>query len=318
MGAITTKGRKLHQIEHVPYEKAFLIGDLLTSNITMLAGEPKAGKTNFAAGMSAALLNGADEFLGLPVLRPCRHIVFGLTDDGAEGELRERLHGAIPRDSVTVFPVEDTSQPGYWQGVHDDLVALGADLFVLDNVLGALGDGEDVASSVTARNTIDKLKSVSKSGIPVLAVTHTPKGNGEGLTTASAPIGGRAMAGGVRGVIVLRKSKKGRSIQTAINRARSDLDIAVTMRTASNGSEIPIWERVESGLKVVSLPKAKTWDEDLIARIIEEQPEEESALALSKRYAPVVDRKAETVRPKLRDRLERVDGRWVRKPADMA
>ncbi|ATW49163.1 hypothetical protein CGZ69_15885 [Streptomyces peucetius subsp. caesius ATCC 27952] len=104
MGAITTKGRKLHQIEHVPYEKAFLIGDLLTSNITMLVGEPKAGKTNFAAGMSAALLNGADEFLGRPVLRPCRRIVFGLTDDGAEGELRERLHGAVPRDSVTVFP----------------------------------------------------------------------------------------------------------------------------------------------------------------------------------------------------------------------
>jgi hypothetical protein len=124
VGAITTKGRKLHQIEHVPYEKAFLIGDLLTSNITMLAGEPKAGKTNFAAGMSAAHLNGADEFLGLPVLRPCRHIVFGLTDDGAEGELRERLHGAVPRDSVTVFPVEDTSQPGYWQGVHDDLVSM--------------------------------------------------------------------------------------------------------------------------------------------------------------------------------------------------
>ncbi|MGX6742049.1 hypothetical protein [Streptomyces peucetius] len=94
--------------------------------------------------------------------------------------------------------MEDTSQPGYWQGVHDDLVALGADLFVLDNVLGALGDGEDVASSVTARNTIDKLKPVSKSGIPVLAVTHTPKGNSEGLTTASAPIGGRAMV--LRGV----------------------------------------------------------------------------------------------------------------------
>ncbi|MET8567904.1 hypothetical protein [Streptomyces sp. NPDC004783] len=40
MGAITFKGRKLHEIEHVPYEQAFLIGDLLTSNITMLAGEP--------------------------------------------------------------------------------------------------------------------------------------------------------------------------------------------------------------------------------------------------------------------------------------
>ncbi|MFI2412962.1 hypothetical protein [Streptomyces sp. NPDC018947] len=150
--------------------------------------------------MSAALLNGADEFLGLPVLRLCRHIVFGLTDDGAEGELRERLHGAVPRDSVTVFPVEDTSQPGYWQGVHDDLLTLGADIFVLDNVPGALGDGEDVASSVTARNTIDKLKPISKSGIPVLAVTHTPKGNGEGLTRLC----GRAKT--PPGVIPLRPS----------------------------------------------------------------------------------------------------------------
>ncbi|MET8567903.1 hypothetical protein [Streptomyces sp. NPDC004783] len=150
--------------------------------------------------MSAALLNGADEFLGLPVPRLCRHIVFGLTDDGAEGGTPRAAARRSPEGLRHRLPRRGHQPPGYWQGVHDDLLTLGADLFVLDNVLGALGDGGDAASSVTARNTIDKLKPISKSGIPVLAVTHTPKGNGEGLTRLC----GRAKT--PPGVIPLRPS----------------------------------------------------------------------------------------------------------------
>ncbi|MEV6776034.1 hypothetical protein [Streptomyces syringium] len=41
MGAIKEKGLQLHQIERIPYEEAFLIGDLLTTRITILSGEPK-------------------------------------------------------------------------------------------------------------------------------------------------------------------------------------------------------------------------------------------------------------------------------------
>ncbi|KWT61117.1 hypothetical protein ADL21_15035 [Streptomyces albus subsp. albus] len=96
------------------------------------------------------------------------------------------------------------------------------------------------------------------------------------------------------------------------------MDLKVTVRRASQSSEVPLWERAEVGLKIASTPKATPWDEGLFARIIKEQPEETTYARLSKRYAPEVGRSAETVRPKLRDALEHVDGRWVRKASNAA
>ncbi|MFD8632364.1 AAA family ATPase [Streptomyces sp. NPDC059533] len=314
MGAIKDKGRQLHQIERVPYEDAFLIGDLLTTRMTVLSGEPKAGKTLLAAGMGTALINGEKEFLGQPVLQKIDHIVFGLTDDGAAEELKERLHGAVPDDSVTLFPVEDSGHRNYWPSIRDDLMDMKPGLFVLDNVLGALAPGEDISSPVTAQRIMRSLKPISEAGIPTLLVTHTPKGSAEGMTVASSPIGGRAIAAGARAVIALRNSgKRGRRIQAAINRATEDLDLKVTVRRAGESSEVPIWERVEVGLKAVRLTEPTSWVADLITRIIKDQPEETTYKALAARYAPIVEKKPETIRPKLSEGVTHVDGRWVRK-----
>lgn len=319
MGAIKDKGRQLHQIERVPYEEAFLISDLLTTRITVLSGEPKAGKTLLSAGMGVALLNGEPAFLGQPVLQKLDHIVFGLTDDGAAEELKERLHGAVPDDAVTIFPVEDRGEPDYWTGICEDLVDMKPGLFVLDNIIGALAPGEDISSPVTAQRVMRNLKPISEAGIPTLLVTHTPKGSAEGMSVASSPIGGRAIAAGARAVIALRSSgKHGRRIHTAINRATEDLDLKVTVRRANESSEVPVWERATVAQKVVSQTKTKSWDEELIARIVGEQPAETAYAPLSKRYAPGVGRSSETVRQKLRDALEYVDGRWVRKPSEGA
>ncbi|MFD4169131.1 AAA family ATPase [Streptomyces albidoflavus] len=316
MGALKDKGRQLHQIEHVPYEDAFLIGDLLSTRITTLSGEPKAGKTLLATGMGIALINGEKEFIGQPVLRKLDHIVFGLTDDGAPEELRERMHGAVPDGSVTIFPVEDSGDSTYWPGIRDDLVDMKPGLFVLDNILGALAPGEDISSPVTAQRIMRSLKPISEAGIPTLLVTHTPKGTAEGMTVASSPIGGRAIAAGSRAVITLRNSgKQGRRIKTAINRATEDLDVPVTVRRAVADGEIPVWERSTTGLKAISLHKRTPWDEALIARILEEQPCETTIKALAGKYAPAVEKKQETVRLKLGAALSRVDGIWVHKPA---
>jgi hypothetical protein len=319
LGAIKDKGRQLHQIERVPYEDAFLIGDLLTTRITVLSGEPKAGKTLLSAGMGIALINGDPTFLGQPVLQKLDHIVFGLTDDGAPEELKERLSGAVPDNAVTIFPVEDRGEPDYWTGICEDLVDMKPGLFVLDNIIGALAPGEDISSPVTAQRIMRSLRPISEAGIPMLLVTHTPKGAAEGTSVASSPIGGRAIGAGARALIALRNSgKQGRRIQTAINRGTEDLDLKVTVRRASKSSEVPVWERAEVGLKVVSPPETKSWAEDLITRIIKEQPEETTYTPLSKRYASKVGRSPETVRQKLRDALEHVDGRWVRKPSQAA
>lgn len=319
MGAINDKGRQLHQIERIPYEEAFLIGDLLTTRITILSGEPKAGKTLLAAGMGTALLNGDPTFLGLPVHKKIDHIVFGLTDDGAPAELKERMDGAVPDNSVTVFPFSDPGDSGYWAGIYEDLAHIKPGLFVLDNVIGALAPGEDIASSVTAQRIVNSIRPISDLGIPTLLVTHTPKGTGEGMSVASSPIGGRAMGAAARGLIALRNSgKQGRRLHTASNRAAEELDIPVSVRRASTENEIPIWERIEPGLKADSLPKADPWDEALIARLLEEQPQETTIKALANKYAQDAGRKPETLRPKLSAALTHVGGRWVRRTTEAA
>lgn len=313
MGAIKNKGRKLNQIDRVPYEDAFLIGDLLTTRITLLSGEPKAGKTLLTAGMSTALINGEQEFLGQPVLQKIDHIVFGLTDDGAPEELKERMHGAVPDDSVTIFPVEDSGDSIYWPGTLDDLIDMKPGLFVLDNILGALAPGEDISSPVTAQRIMRSLKPISEAGIPTLLVTHTPKGSAEGMTVASSPIGGRAIAAGARAVIALRNSgKHGRRIQTAINRATEDLDLKVTVRPASKSSEVPIWERAHAKLQCEPSIQATTpWQRLLAEQILMEQPEETSMAGLAHRYADTVGKGDSTIRAELRKLLVHTGEKWA-------
>ncbi|MGW1817105.1 AAA family ATPase [Streptomyces sp. NPDC002125] len=301
MGAIKNRGRLLHQIERVPYEDAFLIGDLLTTRITVLSGEPKAGKTLLSAGMGIALLNGEPTFLGQPVHQKLDHIVYGLTDDGAPEELKERLHGAVPDDSITVFPVEDPGHSGYWPGIVDDLIDMKPGLFVLDNIIGALAPGEDISSPVTAQRIMRSLKPISEAGIPTLLVTHTPKGAAEGVTVASSPIGGRAIAAGARAVVALRNSgKHGRRIHTAINRATEDLDLHVSVRPASESSEVPIWERVDTKpQREPSIHTAAPWQALLAQQIVREQPEETSIARLAHRYAATVGKAVSTLRAEL-------------------
>lgn len=313
MGAIKNKGRKLNQIDRVPYEDAFLIGDLLTTRITLLSGEPKAGKTLLAAGMGTALINGEQEFLGQPVLQKVDHIVFGLTDDGAPEELKERIHGAVPDDSVTIFPVEDSGDSTYWPGIRDDLIDIKPGLFVLDNILGALAPGEDISSPVTAQRIMRSLKPISEAVIPTLLVTHTPKGSAEGMTVASSPIGGRAIAAGARAVIALRNSgKHGRRIQTAINRASEDLDLKVTVRPASKSSEVPIWERTYTKPQCEpSIRAATPWQQLLAEQILKEQPEETSMAGLAHRYADAVGKGDSTIRAELRKLLVHTGEEWA-------
>ncbi|MDX3090992.1 AAA family ATPase [Streptomyces sp. ME02-6978a] len=319
MGVISDTGRTLDQIEAVPYEQAFLISDLLTTNITMLSGEPKAGKSLLAAAMATTLINGHSDFLGLPVHQRLDHIVFGVTDEGAAAELKARLAGTVPDNSVTVFPVEDTGRESFWHSVLEDLARMRPGLFVLDNVIGALAPGEDISDPSAAARFMRSVRPISSAGIPTLLVTHTPKGTAEGMTVASSPIGGRQFGAAARSLITLRNSgKKGRRIQTAINRAREELDLKVAVRRPTADSEVPLWEREETRPNVVPLREAKPWHLDLADRIVREQPTETTIKGLAHKYAQDVGRKPDTIRPKLTEVLTRSDDRWVRKPSKAA
>lgn len=243
---MTVALKTLDQIESKSYEESFLIGDLLTTKTTFLTGEPKSGKTLLAVGMVIALVNGHDTFLNQKVYKPIRRVVFGLSDDGAEEELKARLDGAVPPDSVQVFRAHDNREVEYWAEVRDTLRHVQADLFVLDNVLGALGEGEDISSPLVAQKIASNLRLIAGAGVPVLAVTHSPKGAGDGLTVSSSVIGGRAIAAAGRGVVAIRDGeRRGKRIQTKINRAHQDLHLTVKVERQSPDSEVPVWRVLE-------------------------------------------------------------------------
>lgn len=303
----------LAQVRPVSYEDAFLIGDLLTSTITVLAGEPKAGKSLLVAGMIRALVEGDQTFLGQPVLRKIDSVVYGFTDDGADSELRSRLLSTRAFDSVEVWPMHETSDAEAWTRLQRGLVERGAGLFVLDTIVGSLGLDEDIASGTTAAYIVSRVRPIAEAGVPVLLVTHTPKGIGEGGTVASSPMGGRAIAGGTRGVIALRRSKgRGLRIEATLNRAKTDLDLKVRVHPDTSlgaHSEVPVWSLAGGTEKATG----SGWDkDDLAGRIIRDQPEVGTYSGLAKVYATEVGASVTTVRQALGPLIRYENGRWTR------
>lgn len=307
--------KTLDQIKSTSYKDSFLIGELLTTKTTFLTGEPKSGKTLLAAGMVISLVNGEADFLGLPIHNPIDRVVFGLSDDGAPEELKARLHGAVPDKSVRVFSAVETEDPSFWVDVRDYLKDVQAGLFVLDNVLGALGKGEDISSSVVAQQVANNLRIVAGAGIPILAITHSPKGSGEGLTVASSVIGGRAIAAAGRGVISLRDSgKAGKRVLTKMNRAQSDLEMRVQVRRLSEDSEVPVWSRLESKPKQIRGTDRLDNLEKVVAHIVADESKASSFNALAQEYAAQAGLSPETLRKRLKPLIMFDGSEWKRCP----
>lgn len=298
----------LNQVERLAYEDAFLIEDLLTSRITFITGEPKAGKSALVAGMVRALTEGHDEFIGQKVLKRVDHVVYGFSDDAADAELRERFEGTAAQERISVVPIHSLSDAD-WSDLPEKLVEARADVFVVDTVLGSLGADDDIAQSPVATKVIARLRPVAEAGVPVIAVTHTPKGNGEGLSVASGVMGGRAMAAGGRGIVALRKSAGGsRRIQTSINRARVDLDVKVSLRPEREGSEVPVWQRLDQPEK----GPVVDW-RGLADRLVAEQPPG-SPTAVFKALATEAGCSRPTVTKHLTGLVELHEGAWRRTP----
>jgi len=278
---------------------------MLTTRVTYLTGEPKAGKSLWAVGAVIAGVEGHSHFVGQRLLRPLRHVVWGFTDDGSDSELRERLEGTKAMASVSVLPVHDLTEDD-WAKLPAVLATTGCDLFVLDTVLGSLAPGQDIASSLTAASVNVRLRRFPEAGIPVLAITHTPKGSSEGLTVPSSVIGGRAMAAGGRGVIALRRrGDGGRRIVTNLNRAREDLDLRVKVEPITEGSEVPRWTLLEHGK-----PSGTEWHRNLVDLVVAEQPDTSSATELGRLYSSRLSKSERTVRQAVPDLLEHDGASW--------
>ncbi len=291
------------------YEDAFLIEDLVTSRATYLTGEPKAGKSLLTAGIIRALVEGHADFLGQRIHRRVDSVLYLFTDDGADSELKDRLAGTEALEAVTVREFHNASE-GDWSDVRAYLAENPVGLVVVDTMLGTLAPSSDIASSSAASQFVSDVRQLTQAGVPVLVVTHTPKGPGEGLSVASSVIGGRALAAGARGVIALRRSiRDGITVETAINRARRNLRFKVEV-SSEPGSAVPRWRRSEVA---ETSPRVRVdWKADLAERVVNEQPTATTFAQLGALYAAEVGKQEGTIRRGLSALVRYEGGTWRR------
>lgn len=298
----------------------FLIDGILSSQMTILAGEPKAGKSLLSVALAAALTEGYGEFLGRAVNRRLNRVAFGLTDPDGLSETRGRIEGlTTDLDRVIGTDIHDSGRdPEYWQRVAGALKGNGADLFILDNVLGALPPNANIADPLTARTFLDGVDAIMHAGIAVLIVTHTPKPGGEGSFGAggpSSPIGGRLFGARPRAVLSLKRSRaRGVSLRADTNHAEGfELPLTVTVR--DDGSPVfQVGQDEGKPGKRERAPETIDWRVALADRIVAENPPTPSLREAAGRYAHGVGRTPETVRKVIGEYVEHDGSRWRPKP----
>src|SRR5262249_53414602 len=142
--------------------------------VTMIAGAPEAGKSHLTSSLAAALVRGEGEWLGHKVTGGSKRVVFGLTDPDGEEETMDRFD-ALGGDSsaYNLGLIERNNNADYWSSVLDGLQTAGAEVFILDNLLGAIAG--DINSQRDVVMFLDGLTRISREGISVVACHHTAK-----------------------------------------------------------------------------------------------------------------------------------------------
>ena len=169
-------------------QEDWLIPGLLGSSLTLLSGEPKIGKSLFAAHMVKALLN-EEQFLG-SVPNPAQHkIAWVGFDSNWVKELKER----IPKNmgNLYIHPPINYRENEKWTELSNSLESEEISLLVVDHLYG-LSDGLDLNN----HNEVDIamrpiMEIVNKKSIPVLLIAHAGKG-GYGRAAHSIAIESKA------------------------------------------------------------------------------------------------------------------------------
>lgn len=164
----------------------FIVDGLISSEATLLYGQPKAGKGLLSLSLVRGLVKGERTWLGRTVHGGPYSVAIGVTDPGGKRETATRLRdlGVSGADLVWALDVRADTD---WTGVSRFLDAHGVNVFVLDNVLGALAPGGDVRQVSDTRPVTDALTRLVDAGVAVVAIHH------EGRLTADGKGGGAPM-----------------------------------------------------------------------------------------------------------------------------
>ena len=310
--------RDIYVRDHWPEREreTHLIAGVLSTTLTVLAGQPTAGKTHLAVGMAAALLNDEPRFLGCELSGGLESVAFVCTDADGAASVRRRLAPLVKRDDPGRVRVVDYSATGEvaWTALVDAVAGLAPGLLVVDNVLGIV---DDVNDNGEARRVTAPLLGLTQQGTAVLLLTHTgkpsPTGPAHGVNAA---IGARtwSVPARVKATLTSREDQR-RQIKAYSN----DSAPVVVNASLDVVGGAPVWtpwtgdgER-ERRQQVRTAP-ADVW-ETLADRVVREQPPSvDTGRGLGRHYAASVGMKADTVRTRLGELVEWTGDRWQRKP----
>jgi hypothetical protein len=294
-----------------------LVAGLLSTTLSVLAADPAAGKTNYAVGLAAALLNGEPDFLGQEVLRELDSVAFISTDADGANSVRRRIGPLVNVPSRKRVWASDYPTAGLvgWEDVIGQVRALRPELLIVDNVPGLVQDINDFGEAKTFTRP---LLGLTERGIAVLLLTHTSepgmKGPAQGI---NAPMGTRywTIPARVKSSLSGRESDQRKRVK-AHNNDGQLVQIDAFLDVARGA---PVWslctgESNPRQQREAQSPAVDVW-KTLADRVVTEQPADvESLRALGKHYAESMGMSVDTVRSRLGDLVHWTGTGWARTP----
>lgn len=291
-----------------------LVSGLLSTTLTVLAADPAVGKTHYAVGMAAALLNGERSFLGREMTRRLDSVVFVCTDADGANSVRRRIGPLVAEpDRVKVWASDyPTSGAVVWEDVVQLVRTMRPELLVVDNIPGVVADPNDAGE---AKAFTRPLLELAELGTAVLLLTHTSKPGMKGPAQGvNAPTGSRYWNAPARVKSSMTVRADGRRQVTAHNNDDESVQIDARLDVLAGSPFWSLWSGEEgTSQRRGAKPRAEDrWDQ-LADRIVREQPPGVPSLRrLGEHYAVTVGVTADTVRANLRTRVQRIGDRWER------
>jgi hypothetical protein len=291
-----------------------LVAGLLSTTLSVLAADPAAGKTNYAVGLAAALLNGEPDFLGQEVFREIDSVAFISTDADGANSVRRRIGPLVNEPSrkrvwATDYP---TVAPVVWEDVVAQVRTLRPEVLVVDNVPGLVQDINDFGE---AKAFTRPLLALAELGTAVLLLTHTSKPGMKGPAQGvNAPMGTRywTIPARVKSSLTGRESDRRKRVKVHNNdgelvRIDASLDVV-------DGAPLwSLWSGDDGTPQRREVTSAADVWEQLADRVVTEQPAGVASLrALGRYYALDVGVSADTLRTKLAEHVRWTGTNWVR------
>lgn len=173
--ALPIKLKTLAEIQAEDDGELFIVPGLVSSELTLMSGDPYAGKTSLAFDLIKSVTEG-NPFLGVTPVRTVRKVAYLSTD--AIGSLAQRAGKAGIRSSAMVMaPIyaEDLSSRGAWLELRDMMRLENIGMVFIDSTTDL---AEDVNSPGAARIVTDGLRTLAESGCVVLNIHHLNKQGG--------------------------------------------------------------------------------------------------------------------------------------------